>query len=69
MRLVLELSTESLTRQPLLAVPSTQAWTSAVTVQFIQTGVAEVATLSVAEATTAGWLFQVTVLSNQAAVT
>ena len=56
-------------RQPLLAVPSTQACTSEVTVQLTQPTAAGIVMESVTLAATVGWVFHVTVVSAQDCVT
>ena len=62
-------SARSLMRQPLFAVPSTQACTSEVTVQFTQPMTAGMVMASVALVAAVGWLFHVTVVSAQDCVT
>ncbi len=62
-------SARSLMRHPLFAVPSTQACTSEVTVQFTQPMTAGMVMASVALAAAVGWLFHVTVVSAQDCVT
>ena len=56
-------STESLTRSPLFAAPTTHAMTSSATDQVMQPGEPGVDWLSVTVVETAGWLFQVAPVS------